>query len=366
MAEKYHINKNGKPAICKAKTGNCPLGGNDTHFKTKEAAQKYVDKKGKEEHGLLPSVEDSVSKKTKVTKEAKPSREDKVKECFDRIEQGVKDVFTSDNYKNYLKAVSKFHRYSYNNVLLIVSQMPNASAVAGYKKWANDFNRNVIKGEKGIMILAPSQYDRKEYFEKRDANGKLVINSKTGKPETEMKLVPSMYFRPAYVFDVSQTDGDPMPTLVDDLQGTSEEAKALISSIQNVSDYEFSFVDAEDDKLLKSGAKGYCNTVDKKIVINKGLSDTQQAKTIIHEFAHAELHENSTASREQKEVEAESVAYALSNHFGLDTSDYSFPYIANWSGKDSNQLKDVLKGIQTKTSDFIDKIEPAFLGSLKK
>lgn len=354
---KYHISKTGKPAICRAKDGNCPLGGADTHFATKDKAQKYIEKLGAKDHGILPTVKPN---------EAKPTREDKVKQCFEMIEAGVKDVFTSENFKKYLNAVSKFHNYSYNNILLILSQNPGASQVAGFNKWKNDFNRTVNKGEKGIMILAPSTYYSKETITKRDSKGKPIIDKRTGKPETEETTVPRVYFKPAYVFDVSQTDGEPIPKLMEDLQGTSEEAKSLIKSVQEVSAYQFSFVDPNEDHILKSGAKGYCDTVGKRIVINKTLSDTQQAKTVIHEFAHAELHENSTSSREQKEVEAESVAFALSSHFGLDTADYSFPYIATWNGKDDKQLKDILKGVQSRTSEMVGKLEPAFLKNHNK
>jgi hypothetical protein len=348
---KYHINKNGKPAICRAKEGNCPLGNSDSHFASKEDAQAFVDKQEKQKHGLLPGVD-------KKKESDKPSREDKVQECFDRIEQGVQDVFTSDNFKNYLSFASKFHRYSYNNILLILSQRPNATQVAGFKKWTNDFKRTVKKGEKGIMILAPSTYDRKEYVNKLDSKGSPIINKSTGKPEKEVITVQGMYFRPAYVFDVSQTEGEPLPTLTKELEGTSEEAKSIIASVQQVSSYEVKFVSGEEDRILRDGAKGYCSFAEKIIVVNKDLSDTQQAKTLIHELAHAELHENSKAPKEQKEVEAESVAYTLSNYFGLDTSEYSFPYIAAWGGKDSAVLKDALKNIQTKTAGLIDKLEP--------
>ena len=292
-------------------------------------------------------------------------RNERVQSALDKIEDGVSKVFTSENYLNYLKCMSKFHNYSYGNTLLILAQKKDASIVAGFNAWKS-FNRTVKKGEKGISILAPANYKRIVEREVKDADGKAVLDDK-GKPKKEKIEVPSMYFRTVYVFDVSQTEGEPLPQLCPELEGTNLKARELISAVREVTDYSFSFATPETDTVLRGGAKGYCSPTSKTIVIREDMSDMQKAKTALHEYAHAILHEDSNKPREQKEVEAESVAFVLANHFGLDTSDYSFPYIATWSSKyGKEELKDVLKGIQQKSNEIINKIEPAFEKRLEK
>lgn len=354
---KFHINKHGVPAPCKAKPGNCPLGGDDTHFNSKEEAQLHADKLNEEKHGILPKV--------KTSKRKKSNRQQKVDDGFAKIAEGVQAVFSSENYKNYLDTMSKFHRYSVNNSILIHMQKPNATKVAGYNKWKKEFGRQVSKGEKGIMILAPRTYSNSKYVDKRDSKGNVVKNS-DGNPVKEKKVSSGVYFRPAYVFDVSQTTGKELPKLVNDLEGSSAEARAVVDSIQEVSSSKFEMKSTDDDDILMKGAKGYYSPSENKIVINKDLSEVHQAKTAIHEFAHAEMHKNSDSTREQKEVEAESVAYVLSDHFGLDTSDYSFPYIAAWNGRSQQELTGILENIKGSTSDLIERLDPVFNEKIKE
>lgn len=350
MKIKHHLKPDGTIGVCLAEKGKCPYQ-SAPHFESLKEAQVYLDKKHEKEHGLLPEV------KTKTTKK---TRQEKVDECFEQIKEGTRKVFKSDTYKKYLESMSKFHRYSSNNVMLIYLQNPNATTVAGYKKWKTEFNRNVKRGEKSIKILAPSTYKYETTKNKLDKNGN-PVRDKDGKVVQEKTTAEGLYFRTVHVFDVSQTEGDPLPTLVTTLTGTSKEAKSLIKSVQEVSDYKVSFANKEEDIILQRGAKGYCDMENKTIVIDNELSDTHKAKTALHELAHAELHENSTISSEEKEIQAESVAYTLSTHFGLDTSDYSFPYIASWAeGRKEEDLSKALQEVRDKASDLIVKLEKSF------
>lgn len=289
------------------------------------------------------------------------NRKTELQDIIAKLEQGVKDVFNSENYKNYLSVMSKFHRYSFNNSLLIALQKPDATLVAGYKAW-QEHKRQVKKGEKGIRILAPQTYTVRVERDvtKKDENGNFIFEN--GKPVTEKQLVEEKRIRfvPVSVFDVSQTYGEPLPSLkkVEELDGVVPEREAIFNALKNVSQIPIEFCP------IPGGTKGYYSPTEQKIYINTGMSDMQTIKTGIHEVAHKILHDpekdvlSAAESRNKKEVQAESVAYVVSNHFGLDTSDYSFGYIASWSnGKELNELKTSLNEIQKAAALIIDEIE---------
>jgi len=289
------------------------------------------------------------------------NRKTELQDIIAKLEQGVKDVFNSENYKNYLSVMSKFHRYSINNSLLIALQKPDATLVAGYKAW-QEHKRQVKKGEKSIRILAPQTYTVKVERDvtKKDENGNFIFEN--GKPVTEKQLVEEKRIRfvPVSVFDVSQTYGEPLPSLkkVEELDGVVPEREAIFNALKNVSQIPIEF------SPISGGTKGYYSPTEQKIYINTGMSDMQTIKTGIHEVAHKILHDpekdvlSAAESRNKKEVQAESVAYVVSNHFGLDTSDYSFGYIASWSnGKELNELKSSLNEIQKAAALIIDEVE---------
>lgn len=258
-----------------------------------------------------------------------------VKKAFEQIEVGVKAVFESENYKNYLKTMSKFHRYSINNSMLIMMQYPSASMVTGASKWKNEFNRIIKKGSKAIKILIPHPYKREI-----EIDGEMV----------EKDFV---YFTLGNVFDIEQTEGDELPTLCKELVGDSEEVKNLVEVLSEVSNYPIYYWN------LQEGKKGFFSLSDSKIVIKKGMSDIQTFKTLAHEIAHSRLHnQDDFKSRQQKEIEAESIAYVVANHFGIDTSEYSFSYVANWGReKDSKELKGILSNIQKEAKVIIELME---------
>lgn len=256
-----------------------------------------------------------------------------VKKAFQQIELGVKNVFESENYKKYLKTMSKFHRYSINNSLLIMIQFPNATQVTGASIW-NTMGRSILKGSKAIKILIPHPY-KKEI----EIDGELVEKD-------------FCYFTLGNVFDVSQTTGEELPTICNELEDNSPEILSLIEKVSSISTYPINYWN------LKNGSKGYFSTKDNKIVIKKGMSSSQTMKTLVHEIAHSRLHASTTISRQQAEIEAESIAFVVCNHFNVNTSDYSFEYIANWSnGKDASELKAILTNIQKEAKTIINEIE---------
>ncbi len=274
-----------------------------------------------------------------------------MKELFKKIDDGVKAVFESESYKNCLRYMSKFTNYSAGNCILIMLQKPEASLVAAFGKW-KELGRTINKGEKGIAILAPMSFKSKELKEQpvRDSSGNQVYNDdgseKKEKVEAEQT---SIGFKKVYVFDVSQTSGEPIPEYVHELNEyiEDENVEAVINAVHDITGLP---VDFED---INSGAKGYYSYVEQRIVIQENLSGAQAVKTAIHECAHALLHDpdkklpTMNTSRSDKEVQAESVAYIVASRYGLDTSDYSFPYIASWSqGKQLEQLNRFLNEIQ--------------------
>lgn len=291
------------------------------------------------------------------------SQDEKTKQAFLMIEQGVKNVYSSESFKQYLSCLSKFHSYSLNNTLLILSQKPEASLVAGYRAWQTNFNRHVNKGEKGLMILAPVTTKEDRLMNKHDENGNVILDE-SGNPVQEMRVVNLTYFKTTTVFDISQTSGDPLPSLVHDLTGSSNEVKAIIQSIQSVCTIPIEFKTETEDLSFMTGAKGYYSPRKDKIVINKDLEDLQTAKTLIHEYAHSILHKETDKNQSQREIEAESLAFVICDRFGIDTSEYSFGYIASYANKDYSELKSILVNIQSKAHEMIELIEPVFKENL--
>lgn len=266
-------------------------------------------------------------------------KNEKVKELFNQLEEGVKQVYESENYKNMLMVMSKFHNYSAYNCILILMQFPTATHVAGYKSWQNNFKRQVKKGEKAIKILAPSKrkYTKKETDE--DGN------------ETE-KEVEYMAFYPTNVFDISQTEGEELPTICNELKGDVDGFTKLFEDIKKATTANVSIGEIDGQ------AKGYFSPNDNEIVVKEGMEEMQTIKTLIHEVAHSILHckdgEQETADKHTKEVQAESVAYIVANYLGIDTSEYSFGYVAGWStGKDVKELKASLDVIQKTANKII-------------
>lgn len=284
-------------------------------------------------------------------------REQQMKEITERLEQGVKELFTSEMYTEYLKTMSQFHNYSFNNTLLIAMQKPDATLVAGYQAWQKKFKRQVKKGEKGIQIIAPAPIREKEEIEKFDPETNEPILRPDGQPETEevVHIIPR--FRIATVFDVSQTYGEPLPELeTPELMGNVENYEVFMQALREISPVPIRFDEIE------SGAKGYYSTMNKETVIQQGMSEMQTMKTGIHETTHAKLHDREIMeelgekkNQMTKEVEAESVAYTVCQYFGLDTSDYSFPYIAGWSSSvDMKELRASMDTIRKTAGEMID------------
>lgn len=285
-----------------------------------------------------------------------------VREITDKLEQGIKELFESERFKEYLRTMSKFYNYSFNNTLLIAMQKPEATYVAGYTSWQRNFDRQVMKGEKGIKILAPAPYKAQEEREKVDPVTQKPVIGADGKTVTETVEVLRPAFKVVSVFDVSQTDGKELPDIiVDELKGTVENYEALFDALKQESPVPISFED------IPGGAKGFFSPVESRIAIQEGMSEIQTVKTAIHEIAHAKLHavnpDEKTApedkkDRHTKEVEAESVAYTVCQRYGIETSDYSFGYIAGWSsGKETKELKSSLDTIRKTAAEMIEGID---------
>ena len=341
-----------------------------------------------------------------------------VREITDKLEQGIKELFESERFKEYLRTMSKFYHYSFSNTLLIAMQKPEATYVAGYTSWQRNFDRQVMKGEKGIKILAPAPYKAKEEREKIDPSTQKPVLDADGNPVTETVEVMRPAFKVVSVFDISQTDGKELPDIiVDELSGSVENYAAFFEALKQESPVPIAFED------IPGGAKGYFSPVENRIAIQEGMSEIQTIKTAIHEIAHAKLHsidrpepeptwkivmvsdggtkrdflsgfaseaeanaaaehegwrfvdenrfewrleveEDTSAAqdmrkdRHTKEVEAESVAYTVCQRYGIETSDYSFGYIAGWSsGKETKELKGSLETIRKAAAEMIDSID---------
>lgn len=289
-------------------------------------------------------------------KETPKDRQEVLKALTEQLEKSIQDFMESEKYKTFLSSMAKFHNYSLNNQILIAVQKPDSTLCAGYTTWQKQ-NRYVKKGEKGIRIICPSPY-KKEYL-------KDVIDKTTGKPEllsdgrTKQEIVQKVipFFKVGYVYDISQTEGQPLPEIADILEGDLDEGlKSLKEAMLQVSPVPVRF------QPIDGETNGFYSPAAGEIVVDSTLSEKQSLKTLIHETAHALLHNpeasSSQPTRETKEVEAESVAYVVCQYFGLDTSDYSFGYIAGWSsGKGTPELKASLENIRNTSNEIISNVE---------
>lgn len=290
--------------------------------------------------------------------------ENETNDLLKKLDQGLTELFDSENYKNYLDTMSKFHNYSFNNTLLIALQNPGATHVASYTDWKNKFHRQVMKGEKAIRIIAPAPY-KKEIV-------KEVKNGLTGEIEKEKSEIVIPAYKAVSVFDISQTEGNELPVIgVDELKGDVGNYEELKDILKNLSPV----VVLYDD--ISSGVKGFYDLTEKKIVIKNGLEQMQEIKTLVHEIAHALLHDKDGSlvdnvtqdiewNRRTKEVQAESVAYTVCQHLGIDTSEYSFGYIAGWSsGREKKELKNSMETIRKTVNHLIGGIEKEQMSRLK-
>lgn len=289
-------------------------------------------------------------------KETPKDRQEVLKALTEQLEKSIQDFMESEKYKTFLSSMAKFHNYSLNNQILIAVQKPDSTLCAGYTTWQKQ-NRYVKKGEKGIRIICPSPY-KKEYL-------KDVIDKTTGKPEllsdgrTKQEIVQKVipFFKVGYVYDISQTEGQPLPEIADILEGDLDEGlKSLKEAMLQASPVPVCF------QPIDGETNGFYSPAAGEIVVDSTLSEKQSLKTLIHETAHALLHNpeasSSQPTRETKEVEAESVAYVVCQYFGLDTSDYSFGYIAGWSsGKGTPELKASLENIRNTSNEIISNVE---------
>ena len=297
-------------------------------------------------------------KSTFDPKAAAEARKAEMDQITQKLEAGVKDVFSGDNYKNYLDFCAKLPRYSVNNQILIMMQKPDATMCQSFTGW-KEMNRFVRKGEKGIRVLAPAPYKMEREQDKLDGNGNPVLD-KDGEPVKEIVEVKITAFKPVSTFDISQTEGEPVPTLgVNELIGGVDGYDTLIEAIKSAVGVPVSF------EQIESGAKGYFSIEENRIAIQEGMSEVQTVKTLLHESGHAALHsreamdkDDDKKTRNQKECEAESIAYVVCQHYGIDTSEYSFGYVAGWSeNQEVPELKASLDTIRRAASDLIVKID---------
>lgn len=299
------------------------------------------------------------------TKGAFKSDKEKLKDITDSIEKGIKELFASDKYKQYLQTMSRFHRYSVNNQMLIFMQKPDASLVAGFNKWKDSFGRNVKRGEKGIKIIAPAPFKKKIEKEKLDPDTKLPMLDENGQPIKEVAEVSTSTFKVVSVFDVSQTEGKPLPELSSDLTGSVEHYDAFMEAIKRSSPVPIDF------KPIENGADGFFSYDNQSITLREGMSETQTVCAAIHEMAHATLHNYSRRNkgetdverkdRHTEEVEAESIAYAVCAYYGIETGENSFGYLASWSSdKELKELKASLETINKTSSELITSIDRNF------
>ena len=269
-------------------------------------------------------------------------------EIMKALETGVRDFMETDSYKSYLRAVGKFHNYSMNNVMLITMQRPDATLVAGYNTWKKSFNRNVKRGEKGLKIIAPMSVSVEKEEDRVDQYGNTY---------KEKVTVTVPRFRAVTVFDVSQTDGDPLPDISPaDLKDEVNNYSAFLKAVEKASDVPINFIGIE------GSAKGYFNVANNEISVARGMSESQTLKTLIHEIAHSVLHNKNNGGvfidTKTKEVQAESVAFSVCSHFGIDTSEYTFPYVTAWAGdKDLKTLRNSMDTIKDTASLLIHRIE---------
>lgn len=286
--------------------------------------------------------------------------DERVAELTERLENGVRELYASDSYAQYITAMSKFHHYSFSNALLILFQCPQATSVAGYGTWAQ-LGRQVRKGEKGIQILAPCNFRATLELEKIDPVSGRTLYGQDGQPLTEKVKISPNRFKIAHVFDLSQTEGRELPQIgVSELSGDVEDFTGIYGRLSALSPLPI----VQED--FQRSAKGYTSFTENRIVIKPGMSQVQTVKTLVHEIAHAKLHQPkdllempTAAERRQREVEAESIAYVVCQHFNIDTTDYSLAYVAGWSkGRELAELKASLNVIHATAGEIIDAISP--------
>ena len=299
------------------------------------------------------------------------NQQQKIKEATEQLEAGIKEFFSSDKFQEYLNVMSRFHSYSYSNSVMIAMQKPDATLLAGFSGWQKNFDRHVKAGERGIRIFAPAPVKTKVEREKKDPDTKLPVLDENGDPVMETVEFKTPRFKIVTVFDVSQTDGKPLPSLgVDELTGNVEQFSQFFEALKRTSTVPIGFEELHD------GSNGYYSPAEKRIAIREGMSEVQTVKTAIHELAHSRLHDfdrtkppaeaEKRKDRNTREVEAESVAYVVCQHFGIDTSDYSFGYVATWSAsRELPELKASLQTIRDAASSLIDEIQEN-LASLQK
>lgn len=289
----------------------------------------------------------------------KQTNKERLREITDSIEQGIKDLFQSDKYRQYLSVMSRFHRYSVNNTMLIYLQKPDATLVAGYNKWQNQFERHVRKGEHGITIIAPTPFKKKIEEQKLDPDTKAPMLDKDGKIITEEKEIEIPMFRPVKVFDLSQTDGKPLPQLASSLSGNVQDFEIFMEALKRSAPVPLEF------EAMSKDTDGYFSPADQRIAIRTGMSEVQTVSAAVHEITHSKLHnyqKNGDADhkkdRHTEEVEAESVSYAVCQYYGIQTGENSFGYIAGWSqGKELPELKASLETINKTAGELIGDID---------
>jgi len=292
----------------------------------------------------------------------KQTNKERLKDITDSIEKGIQELFQSDKYARYLQTMSRFHKYSVNNQILIHLQKPDASLLAGFSKWRDQFGRSVNKGEKGIKIIAPAPYKKTIEKEKLDPDTKLPILDDDGKVVVEEKEIKIPIFKPVTVFDISQTDGKPLPQIISNLIGSVENYDVFVEALRRSSPVPIDF------KTIDNNTDGYFSPNDQRITIREGMSEIQTVSAIVHEIAHAKIHnpilfeelpeQNQIKSRRTQEVEAESISYAVCSYYGIETSQNSFGYIAVWSkDKTLSELRDSLETINAASSELITDID---------
>lgn len=307
-----------------------------------------------------------VTEVTENQQTEKKTNKQRLKDITDSIENGIKELFNSDKYKQYLQTMSRFHRYSVNNQMLIYMQKPNATHVAGFNKWRDQFERNVKKGEKGIKIIAPTPYKKKIEETKLDPDTKLPMLDDNGKEIKVEKEIQIPMFRVVSVFDVSQTAGKPLPQLASDLSGNVQNYDAFVEAIRRSASVPVTF------EPIDSNTDGYFSLDEQKIVIRDNISEVQTVSALLHELAHSKLHnrkdeqvkdgeqpeETAKINRNTEEVQAESISFAVCAYYGIKTDENSFGYIASWSnGKELKELKESLEVINKTSSKMITDID---------
>ncbi len=306
------------------------------------------------------------------------TNKDRLKDITDSIEAGIKELFQSDKYMQYLRTMSRFHRYSVNNTMLIYVQKPDATLVAGFNKWHDQFERNVRKGEHGIKIIAPTPFKKRVEMKKLDPDTKMPLLDEEGKVVTEQKEIKVPMYKPVTVFDVSQTDGKPLPTLASDLAGNVQNYNTFMEALRCSSPVPIAFEDIRD------GADGYFYLEEERIAIREGMSEVQTVSAAIHEITHAKLHNREQErlaaaesneikdvpkpkDRRTEEVEAESVSYAVCAYYGIATGENSFGYIATWSkDKELPELRTSLETINKTASGLITDIDRHYTVIMKE